>query len=664
MVFKRRIISAALLAALICSILFGSVFFSFAQSMQMPELQFSEDQIKQMESAMNEFQNYIESLPKEERDKLMDDLSEAVKQEEEKMSKMSQSELEAYVQDSLKVLGDGLEEVQVPIDQKISAEESAIPIPELDEEDAETGTRKASVEADKEAKVKTMLATINENIKIIESFKEKLNEIKPSAHDLINKWIKKGYVQRWAGEESNWKTFNAAINGLLQRLYKLQDTDPDTGKYKYVSNPKENEGLLGQLEMMLRTLRKYEPQIEIIKGGKIKKGMSKDALKKLINYLVDEASFIVGESNKLIEKFDPEAKRIRLEEEKRIKEAGKYKKPKYPRRPVRVREGAGYRDYREDYGYPYDRDAEYPSYYDDYSDMPDYREESPSTEAEKSEEAAPEEEKKKEGEKITEKDKEKLRTDKRLNRLIKSIEENLGNFANIMVEDETWENLAKHVNEDPAVKEGFKKRIIDGTRYIRTATRKVRAAANRVSGTKDKNVKAVYTGDIANIKKEYQDDFNIVTKQISGIKKPIRNEMQDYFGQSREELFAPIKQAGVTQEIDNIMQAIEGILPQLQAGQQLPAAQQATVDPTQLIDNINQVIQQNPNLNIHLNTLINEIQAAFRQLQAQAQQEQVANLAIKLKSLKDEIKKEEDVANLAVLRDSIIELKKEFDKIK
>jgi len=423
-----------------CANIYSRSFDQDPAQMGMPQIDVSPDQLQKMETMMEEMQKFYNNLSDAEKNQFETELATEVAKEEQKIKSMDPEQQKNYIETAFRQFD------EIDLDallREIEEEEEMRRVDTTDQEEKTTETIKKKqeqedrekAEQEKKEKIKKILDTIDKIIKLIDSFTGKLNAILPGAQELIDKWISKGYIARWAGRQSTYTNFRNDLDQMRQKLEKLKGTDPKTGKYKYLDNVKDAEKLGGQLEMLLKTIQRYEPNIEItqstieygqetrdeepqpeeiqvgqetrdeepeevqatqetrdeepeevqaaqeIRGGKLKNEAAKSALKRLISYLVDTIKTISAEIDTLIEKFEGEAGKIRKEEEKLAKKAQQEQRrmKRYGRGKTRT---AG-RPQEPDYGYtPFDDDyspdygygdsgAYTPTDYADYGDYPD-----------------------------------------------------------------------------------------------------------------------------------------------------------------------------------------------------------------------------------------------------------------------------------------------------
>lgn len=328
----------------------------------MPDINISEDQMQKMEVMMHEMEHFYENLSPAEKAQFEKELASEVEAEQKKLAAMDPSAQKKYIETAFNAFDDiSIEELMQQLsDDDSSADKSQSKATESTSENKDQDKEKkaaAELEQNKK-KIKELVELISNIIKTINNLTGKLNGIKPSAQDLIDKWIQKGYVQKWAGSASNWNTFNSDLSTMKQRLEKLKQTDSKTGKYLYLNDIKNVEKLRGQLDMVYSTIKKYEPSVEINSAGQMKNEASKSALTKLINYLADTTKTVTKSADEIISKFSKEeAPKYKKQEEDAAKKASR--KP-YAR--GKTSEAGRAESYREENYLPYSS-GDMPNYY-------------------------------------------------------------------------------------------------------------------------------------------------------------------------------------------------------------------------------------------------------------------------------------------------------------
>ncbi len=203
-------------------------------------------------------------------------------------------------------------------------------------------------------KAETALAVLDDIIKQSNLFMVMIN----SSSDLpnrINQWAKKGDLLHWQSG-ADWVAFKLELDTFIQKLYKAEEQDLTTKKYKYLLELIADESLYNNLIQLQTELKKLIPTIEIPEFS-IQK-LSSDTKKAIKNVLgtYTESFYLLGTPkalDTLFEKYAPEEEKIRTAEEaanKRSLEASRMTRTPAGETHAGMDEDMGYGDY----GYGYD----------------------------------------------------------------------------------------------------------------------------------------------------------------------------------------------------------------------------------------------------------------------------------------------------------------------
>lgn len=236
-----------------------------------------------------------------------------------------------------------------------------------------------TLSAEDKKKVETALKILDDIIKQSNLFMVLINS-SAELPNRITRWGTKGDISNWqAGAQ--WNTFKLELEALVHKLYKAEEQDLDTKKYKYLLELIADEALYNNLIELQTSLNALVPTINLPEFGIQKlsaqsKTVIKDILKKYTEsfYLLT----IPKSLDTLFEKYAPEAEKIRAAEEaanKRALESARgVRYPAAPSEPAGVEAGSMGYDYG--YGYPqyYGGDYGYNPYdsYGQYGSSPDY----------------------------------------------------------------------------------------------------------------------------------------------------------------------------------------------------------------------------------------------------------------------------------------------------
>lgn len=159
------------------------------------------------------------------------------------------------------------------------------------------------------------LSTIETLLKHIANFLRKTQAI-AELPVKISSWIKEGKLRNWPANLT-WLTFKAQVEEFEAKLNKIKDKDPKTGTYKYIDELVKDEGTLNNLVRIKDALAKAEPKIELGSFAIDKmSGTSRQAIRDALINLQDAISTSISSNlDKIIEKYDPTAKKIKESEE-------------------------------------------------------------------------------------------------------------------------------------------------------------------------------------------------------------------------------------------------------------------------------------------------------------------------------------------------------------
>lgn len=197
----------------------------------------------------------------------------------------------------------------------------------------------------------------------------------------INQWATKEEIPHWQSK-ADWISFKTEIETFIQKLYRVEEQDLATKKYKYLFELIADEALYNNLIQLRTELKKIIPTIEIPdftiqKLSAESKKAIKNALGKYTEsfYLLD----IPKSLDALFEKYAPEEEKIKAAEEaatKRAQEASRMTRIPASQTQAGSEEmnygydnyyGGGYDNYYGgNYGNDYGYSPDYGSYGGDY----------------------------------------------------------------------------------------------------------------------------------------------------------------------------------------------------------------------------------------------------------------------------------------------------------
>jgi uncharacterized membrane protein YgcG len=313
--------------------------------MGMPNMNM-EDFEKELAEANKAIEEYVASLPPAEQA----EFNKQVEEMSRMFENMSEDEFEQFLGE---MFADEPMMEPNPFDNIQTAQQETAPEVVLSAEDKK--------------KVETALAVLDDIIKQSNIFMVIVN----SSSDLpgrIDQWAKKGEIPHWQ-TGADWTALKLEIEAFIQKLYKAEEQDLTTKKYKYLFELIADEALYNNLIQLRTELKKVVPTIDIPEFS-IKKlsAESKTAIKTVLGkytesfYLLDIPKTLTT----LFEKYAPEEEKIKAAEEaatKRAQEASRM-----TRTPAAKTEAGS-----EDYGYDsYSPYGDYYGGYDNYSPYSDY----------------------------------------------------------------------------------------------------------------------------------------------------------------------------------------------------------------------------------------------------------------------------------------------------
>jgi len=257
---------------------------------------------KELQETSKAIDEYVATLSPEEQT----EFNKAVEEVTEMIEGMSEEEFSEF-------LGEAFGE-ELPLEEEVEKEvtevEREIPTPEP------TITKE---EKNEQAQAISLIDTI---ITHTNSFIVKIAS-SPDLPNKIESWGQKGIIKEWPAT-LKWTDFKLQLETLSQRLYRLKDIDTQTKKYKYVDDLIKDKVLYNNLLQLKKEAIVYEPNIEIPEFGLEKLSTeSKHATQKLTSAYTEVLYTlkVLQALEKLFEKYEPIAKKLRTGEEDTEKKA-------------------------------------------------------------------------------------------------------------------------------------------------------------------------------------------------------------------------------------------------------------------------------------------------------------------------------------------------------
>jgi hypothetical protein len=166
---------------------------------------------------------------------------------------------------------------------------------------------------------------INKLIKENASFAVKLAH--PLLPGKVRLWQQRGLIQ-FPTRQVPWVTFIKDVHEFGTNLHELLSRDPQTGDYYHVPKIQINALLYNNLQKIDQALSAHESKIEAAATSPFKLSKeSLEALQKLINTYGTTfyQNKLITQISQLLKQFEPEAKKIRAQEEKAAERAGRKK---------------------------------------------------------------------------------------------------------------------------------------------------------------------------------------------------------------------------------------------------------------------------------------------------------------------------------------------------
>jgi len=302
----------------------------------------NEEMIGSLQEMTQWFDQVIDTWSPDEQNKFWGEFDEL----NDTLNKMSPDEREKYTQEMLtKAFSDlGVQEQQPA--QPVIPE----PIVTPKVEPKKVAPKVEETEQDKAFKMLTALSNSIQNF---------LNKVQASPDFAIKVegWARKNEIPQWT-PSLKWETLKTDLeqfDALIQQI-KLRNTK--TGEYRFLNELIKNKALIDNLTRTQAILAQYEPQIDIASFGIVSLTKnSKLGIQKVVNAL-SEALYTLNVRPallKVIEQFEPEAKKIREQQAALEKQAAQ----QFAVRPQQNRPTviSGY----PDEGYPLGTVPQYPS---------------------------------------------------------------------------------------------------------------------------------------------------------------------------------------------------------------------------------------------------------------------------------------------------------------
>ncbi len=490
-----------------------------------PGWDLSEEDLKFLEQAQKDVQKYVEALPTEASLRAKGYSEEQIKNAEtkekfdrevERLSKMSEEDL--------------LKEIEKAITDASNAQPAPTEAPQVQPTKPTTPEQPQKQTTAVSSKHHAALQLIDLTITGITNFLRKA-QIMSELPSKIQTWQKDGKLKNWPTSLS-WNSFKTQVEDLEAKLHKLKDRDPRSNNYKYLDEFIKDEGTYNNLVKLRDALNKNESKIALSPFGMEKMTTESREATRTVLLSLHEALTVLGIPagiDRIFEKFEPTAKKIKEAEESAQKRA--LEQTKMPRYAEPARIGGSGRPARDASSRERDRGGA-----DRYrsSDLYDSsgRSTSRTTEDKKplampgaggagAGAAKTAQDASKSAAAKQEDQKAKYEADKKADRFEGSFLESIGSFSGLLDEFSLFKNIEKHINTEKAapVNEEVIGAIKAGTKLIGTATTSVKNLKKQLNNLNESQKKA-YKKSIKDTYKDVRSDLDKLSNQIANLEKP------------------------------------------------------------------------------------------------------------------------------------------------
>ncbi len=448
------------------------------------------------------------------------------------------------------------------------------------------------------------LAMINAVINSSNSFLRKIS-IMQEFPIKLKKWVDQGKLKNWQPNYA-WVIEDESDKGkipvrhkieeMIQKLNKVKSQDPKTKEYKFLNDFVADEALYNNLGKLQSVLAEREPDIDIDPFGiePVSKESRANMRAILDSYL--EALFIlqIPEAlDKIFEKYEPEAKRLREIEETAKKKALEESKREFRAEPSIVA-GAPEEEF-----YAPSMPPVYAPPVSEYmpsaaygAEAPTAGEKAPEGKEKKGKEEKKKEEKKKEEEKKEkkeEKKEEKPKEDEAIRRLIKKFDDNLRAAAD-KIEGSFLSSLKTYMISREHVDLGDINVISAVKKNLEKAKGNITAIKDKIKKLTKAQVKS-YKEPIKEIYDDYKPTLEDLVKEIDDVKKheakvtaekrhvflgakaPVKTEKEKKEAKAKREAAAALEEAAAAEEKAG---AAEAKVAEEAAAEEVPAEEKET----------------------------------------------------------------------------------------
>lgn len=266
----------------------------------------TQEQIDQMTKEFENIDKFFNSLPPEEQAEFLKQVEEAQKI----LSNMSEEELNQLVKEMEQYMPEVLGGLPAEAMNKPLAQPEKI-------KPLEIPTVAKTQKQDLSEKEATVLTTIDNLIKNINECIVKINSA-PEIQISIERWGKKNKISGWPATKK-WSELYHEFDVLAQKLANIKEKDSATDQFRHLKAVSEDQKLTSILQSLNTKLNQSVPKIIIPTFGiadmnKESKNELKNSISNLAENIIQKE--IIKNIDAILQKFLPEAQKIKNTEEK------------------------------------------------------------------------------------------------------------------------------------------------------------------------------------------------------------------------------------------------------------------------------------------------------------------------------------------------------------
>ena len=275
----------------------------------------STDDLKLLSEVEQEINKFVATLPADQQKQFWKDVDELT----QVMSTMNEDELVKFVENVFQdetqpggpVAGPPAKMGEPPLvtDRPLAPATPISPVEVAQE--AKKSEPLATDKAQQEA-----VALINSIINKIENFLRKM-QIMPDIAGKVESWGNERKLKQFKAGMT-WQSVRVQIESFNYKLNMIKDRAIRTNQYKYIPDVAHDETLINNLNKLNTTLSAYEPIIEVSAFGVEKmNAKAREATRKVIDGLLEAMNVLAIPQalDKIVDKYDPIAKKLREAEE-------------------------------------------------------------------------------------------------------------------------------------------------------------------------------------------------------------------------------------------------------------------------------------------------------------------------------------------------------------